>query len=226
MKKIFIIIVAIFSLSNVKCQTKSEKNFGSWYTIHVNHRFTNKWSFNTGVQERNYKLLENYNLALAYFGINYKINKKFTTNLSYMYVDIDRTFDPDVDPNTIEHRVFEQISYSTKHFKIPFSHRLRVEHRNLHTEKIHTLINRVRYRIKAKMPLNNSFYLNVSNESFINFKGNFYPENRFYSALGLKASKNVSLEVGYLGHYINNLHLDRLQLGIYIKTDYRKKAKN
>jgi hypothetical protein len=53
-------------------------------------------------------------------------------------------------------------------------------------------------------------YLTTSNESFFNFKGNFYAENRFYSAFGLKASKNISLEVGYLGHYINNLHLDRL----------------
>ncbi len=187
---------------------------------HGNHKISKKWSINSGFQERNYQTFQNYNLTLIYTGINYKLNANWSVNMSYGYLDIDRTFDPDITPNTKEHRVFEQISYKTTYFKIPFSHRLRIEHRNLYTMGNHKLINRLRYRLKAKFNLIDEFYGNISNESFINFEGDFYAENRFYSAVGYKVSKSISLEVGYLGQYINKLHLDRLQVSLLLKTGY------
>ena len=225
MKKVILIGILIFSFLNFNAQTKSEKKFGSWYMYYGNHTISNKWSVLTGFEERNYQTFQNYNLILYNVGVNYKISKKFIATISYMYLDIDRTFDPDVDPNTIENRHYEQILYATKHFKLPFSHRLRIEHRHLNSMGIKSLRNRVRYRLKTKISLNKRFYITASNESFFNFNGNLYAENRFYSAFGLKASKAISLEVGYLGHYINDLHLDRLQVGLFLKTDFRKKAK-
>lgn len=225
MKKAFLIGFLFFFFINFNAQTKAEKNFGSWYMYYGNHTISNKWSVLTGFEERNYQTFQNYNLTLYNVGLNYKISKKFTATVSYMYLDIDRTFDPDVDPNTTENRHYEQIYYATKYAKFLVSHRLRIEHRHLNSLGIKSVLHRVRYRLKTKLSLNNKFYITASNESFLNFKGNFYAENRFYSALGLKATKNISLEVGYLGHYINNLHLDRLQVGLFLKTDFRKKTK-
>lgn len=224
--KYYISLIILFSSINLNAQTKAEKNFGSWYMYHGNHKISKKWSFNTGFQERNYQAFDNYNLTLVYVGVNYKLNNRWTANVSYGYLDIDRSFDPDVVPNTIEHRFYEQISYKTKYFNTPFFHRFRVEHRNLYTMGDHKLINRVRYRLKAKIPIYKAFYGNISNEFFFNFKGDFYTENRFYTAIGYKLSNVVSLETGYLRQYINEQHLNRLQIGILLKTGYHKKEKN
>lgn len=218
MKKILIIYFSILATPILYSQTKAEKNLGSWYTYHGIHKVSKKWSINSGFQERNYQTFQNYNLILFYTGVNYKINKKWTANIGYGYLDIDRTFDPDVTPNTKEHRIFEQIFYKTKYFKIPFYHRLRLEHRNLYSMGNYTLINRIRYRLKAKIQIYRSIYGNISNESFFNFKGDLYPENRFYSALGYTFSKNISLEIGYLNQYINKQSLDRLQVGLILRT--------
>lgn len=187
---------------------------------HGTHKISKNWSFNTGFQERNYQTFQNYNLFLIYTGVNYKLSKNWAANISYAYIDIDRTFDPDVTPNTIEHRISEQIAYKTKYFGIPFFHRLRVEHRNLFTMGNYTLIHRVRYRFKTKIKLYKQLYTSISNEFFFNFKGDLYSENRFYSALGFKFSKHIALELGYLKQYINKQNLNRLQVGVYLKTGY------
>lgn len=226
MKKIVLHLILVFSSFVSLSQTKSEKNLGSWYVLYANHTISNNWSILTGFEERNYQAFQNYNLTLYSLATNYKVSKKTLTTLGYMYLDIDRTFDPDVDPNTKENRFYEQLLFKTKYFKIPFSHRIRVEQRFLNSMGIKTNINRLRYRLKTNIPLNKKIYLTIGNESFINFKGKLYPENRFTSAIGFKISKNISIEAGYLGHYINNLHLDRIQVGLYFKTDLRKKAKS
>jgi hypothetical protein len=213
----FLLILTIFSL---RSQTKAETNFGSWYIFHGNHKTSKNWSINYGFQERNYEAFKNYNLFIIYTGINYKLNNNWTANVSYGYLDIDRTFDPDINPNTIEHRVYEQISYKTRQFIIPFFHRIRLEHRNLYSMEKYSLINRIRYRLKTKVPFKNKIYVNISNESFFNFKGNLYSENRFYSALGFKFNKTITLEIGYLNQYINKQHLNRLQIGLLLKTGY------
>jgi hypothetical protein len=223
MKKAILSILFLISILNINAQTKSEKNFGSWYYIYGTNTIADKWSLTTGFEERNYETFQNYNLTLYTVAVNYKIYENLTTRLGYMYLNIDRSFDEDIDPNTIENRHYEQLSYKSKLFKLPFYQRLRVEHRHLNSIGIKSLIHRVRYRFKTKIALNKAFYLTASNESFFNFKGDFYPENRFYSAVGLKASKKISLEIGYLNHFINKLHLDRLQVGIFFKTDFRKK---
>lgn len=226
MKKTLLFFLLFISFTNFNAQTKAEKNFGSWYYIYGTHKISTNWSILTGFEEHNYQTIKNYNLILYTAAVNYKLSNKFTATLGYMYLDIDKTFDPDIDPNTIENRHYEQISYKFNFLNLPFSQRVRVEHRHLNTMGNNSLINRVRYRLKTKISLNNTFYLTANNESFLNFKGNLYAENRFYSALGIKASKNIALEVGYLGHYISDLHLDRLQVGIFFNTDLSKKATN
>ena len=226
MNKLVLFIILILNCLKINGQTKSETKLGSWYMYYGNHILTNNWSLKTGFEERNYQTFQNYNLTLYLLGANYKIKKNLTATLSYLYLDIDRTFDPDVVPNTKENRFYEQLNYNTKYFNIPISHRFRVEHRFLNSMGIKTNLNRARYRIKAKIAISKLLYLTGSNESFFNFKGKLYPENRFMTTVGFRLTKKISIETGYLGHYINDLHLNRFLIGFYLKTDFRKKAKN
>lgn len=224
MKYFITIIIIIYSIS-ANAQNSVEKNFGSWYFVYATHTITNHWSITTGFEERNYETFQNYNLTLYTIAPSYKISKVITARIGYMYLDIDRTFDPDVNPNTKENRFYEQISYNAKLFKLSFLQRLRIEHRNLNSMGLKSKLNRIRYRIKTKITLSKKVYFTASNESFINFKDTFYPENRFIANIGFKISKKIALETGYLGHYINDLHLNRLHIGLFINTDLRKKTK-
>lgn len=226
MKKILLCIFLIISTAKLTAQTEAEKNLGSWYFIYATHKISDHWSVLTGLEERNYEALKNFNLLLYHGAVNYKLFNNLTTTVGFMYLDIDRTFAPDADPNLKERRYYEQLFFKSTILKHPFDHRIRLEHRHLNSMGNTKVIHRIRYRFRTKINLNNTFYLTASNESFFNFKGDLYQENRFITAIGLKATKNIVLEAGYLGHYINNLHLDRLQVGIYINTDLRKKATN
>ena len=69
-------------------------------------------------------------------------------------------------------------------------------------------------------------YLIANNEFFLNLEGEPFRENRLYFGLGISIDKDIKLQLGYLNQHINELNLDRLQFGLYIKTDLRKKQKN
>lgn len=226
MKKTILFILFIVSITNFYAQTAAEKNLGSWYFIYATHKISTNWSVLTGFEERNYEAFNNYNLTLYHGAVNYKLFHNLTTSLGFMYLDIDRTFDADADPNLKEKRYYEQLFFKSTILKHLFDHRIRAEHRHLNSMENKNVIHRIRYRFRTKVDLNTTFYVTASNESFFNFKGNLYQENRFIAALGLKVTKNIAIETGYLGHYINNQHLDRLQVGLYINTDFRKNSKN
>lgn len=214
----------LFSLFNllichlILSQNIKESNLGSWYMIHANHKVNNKWSIQTGIQERNFEAIKNYNLFLAYFGMNYKIDKNWSTSIGYGILDIDRVFNEDNNPNVLEHRIYEQFTYGTKYFKTPVSHRLRLEHRNLHFEESNEFINRFRYRIQGKLGIYSNLYFKISNEIFYELNSNSFNENRWYNALGIHLNETVSIETGYLKQHINHLNLNRLQVGIFLNT--------
>ena len=219
MKTKSIFLTFLFLL--VQClvaQNDKEANMGSWYMLHSKHQFNSNWSIQTGIQERNFETVSNYNLFLAYLGMNYKISEKWTTTIGYGILDIDRVFNKDNSPNVLEHRFFEQFTYSTKHLKTPFSHRFRLEHRNLHFNDSNDFVNRFRYRIQGKLKFSNSFYLKMSNEIFFELNSNSFNENRWYNGFGYALNDTVSIETGYLKQHINQLNLNRLQLGLFLST--------
>lgn len=219
MKTKSIFLTFLFLL--VQClvaQNDKEANMGSWYMLHSKHQFNSNWSIQTGIQERNFETVSNYNLFLAYLGMNYKISEKWTTTIGYGILDIDRVFNKDNSPNVLEHRFFEQFTYSTKHLKTPFSHRFRLEHRNLHFNDSNDFVNRFRYRIQGKLKFSNSFYLKMSNEIFFELNSNSFNENRWYNGFGYALNDTVSIETGYLKQHINQLNLNRLQVGLFLST--------
>ncbi|MGC6285345.1 MAG: DUF2490 domain-containing protein [Polaribacter sp.] len=199
-------------------QNLKESNLGSWYMLHSKHQFNSTWSIQTGIQERNFETVSNYNLFLAYLGMNYKINENWTTTFGYGILDIDRVFNDDNSPNVLEHRFYEQFTYSTKYLKTPFSHRFRLEHRNLHFDNSSDFVNRFRYRIQGKLKFSNNFYLKMSNEIFYELNSNSFNENRWYNGLCFALNETVSIETGYLKQHINQLNLNRLQLGLFLST--------
>ncbi|NRA91143.1 MAG: DUF2490 domain-containing protein, partial [Psychroserpens sp.] len=200
-----------------------EDELGSWYMLFGKHEISDTISINTGMQFRYYEVISNYNLNLFYTGINYHFNSNTYFTFNYGYLDIDHSIEFTDIKNTIEHRFWEQIYHRHQLGSIPLNHRVRLEHRFLHLMDENTIQNRIRYRIGTKLPFNKTFGLVINNEFLLNLEGEAFRENRAYAAIETRFSKTFQLQLGYMKQHINGLKLDRLQFGLYVFIDWRKK---
>ena len=223
MKYLLNILVLILSMQLSFSQMTPEDKFGAWYMFDGTHKISAKFSVKTGFQLRSFEIVDNMNLLLYYTGANYELNKKVTLTLAYCYLDIDRSFDFSGENHLYENRPYEQISYKQETFKLPVNHRLRLEHRFLNFNHNHKTLHRFRYRLGTKINLNKTFFIIANEEIFANLKDQVFTENRFYVALGFNLSNSINIQLGYLNHELNKQNLNRLQMGLFIKTDLRKK---
>ena len=113
-----------------------------------------------------------------------------------------------------------------------FEHRYRVEQRWISSASATDYANRIRYRLQLNVPLNkaemtdNTLFISVYDEIFLNIAENPFDQNRLYGALGYKFNKSLSLQTGYLRHRLGKVNFDRLQLGVSINTDFSKSGGN
>lgn len=175
----------------------------------------------SGFQIRTYEAIENHNLSFGYLGIGWKTDSKFLFIIKYGYIEIDRSIEFNDQPNAIEHRIMEDISYSFQLKKHKISQRLRGEHRYIHFMDSDIQQHRLRYRLGYQYPIFKKVTFDINNEFFFNSKGKAYVENRFCVGVKIKTSKIVSLNLGYMKQYINELYLDRLQVGLILRTGFR-----
>ena len=224
MKYLLTTLILILFTYNSYSQSAEDK-LGAWYMFDATHRVADKVSIKTGVEFRTFEVFDNINLLFYYLGANYHLNKKTTLTIAYCYVDIDRSFAIAGESHLYENRPYEQLSYKQETFKLPLYHRLRLEHRFLNYQHSHSTLHRLRYRLGTNINLNKTIFFNIKNEVFANLKDEVFTENRFYTALGFNLSKTSNIQVGYINHEINKSNLNRLQLGLYIKTDLRKNVK-
>ena len=99
---------------------------------------------------------------------------------------------------------------------------MRLEQRFLNFDHNHTTLHRFRYRLGTKINLNTFLFINLNEEIFVNLKDQVFTENRLYAGLGYNISNSSNIQLGYMNHEINKLNLNRLQLGLFVKTDLRK----
>lgn len=112
-----------------------------------------------------------------------------------------------------EHRIFQQFITRQKIGLIHIQHRYRVEQRWIENQKFKM---RFRYFLALAVPLNhsdmrdNTIYLSMYNELFINNSGNIFDRNRLYGGVGFKLNKMARFEIGYMNQFLNSSHRDQL----------------
>lgn len=153
---------------------------------------------------------------------NYHLNSNSSVGLGYAFLDIDTVFEFDKTPNVKENRLFEQYVYAHKLGQFKIQHRGRLEQRFLKFNDRNELQQRFRYRISLRYDINKTFFLNMSEEPFVNFQDQVFHENRFYTGIGINLLRNSQLQIGYLKQHIRKNNLNRIQIGINIQTDSRK----
>ena len=224
--KIILLCSLFLFFSNTDAQETGEDKLGSWYMYSGSHKISNKISLKSAVQIRTYEPISNFNIFFLSAGASYSINKNLSAGFNYAYQNWDRSFESNDDPNTNEHRFVETISLKSLVGKSSLSNRLRLENRFIDNSSSEETQHRLRYRFQAKFLLNKKLFLNFYDELFYNLKGFKFQQNRLYGALGIKAADNYSFQLGYMKHSFKTRAFDRLQFGIAIKTDWRKKNKN
>ncbi|WP_178984158.1 DUF2490 domain-containing protein [Winogradskyella helgolandensis] len=214
-----IILIVLLAQTQLIAQNTAEDYLGSWYTLGINHKFTEHFSITPYAELHLYETASNYNLTFASLSGNYHFKPNQTISIAYAFLDIDSVIDEDNQPNTKENRIYEQYSYLHKTGRFSIQHRFRLEQRFLKLADQHNMQNRLRYRLGLKYPINTTLFLALKDEPFVNFQDQMFHENRFFIGIGFNLLKNTILEVDYFKHHINKNNLNRIQISITINTN-------
>lgn len=218
---LFLLFILLFT-NQLLPQNPSEDYLGSWFTYGSNHRVSERISITPYAELRFYEPSSNYNLAFISVTGNYHLSSKSALGFGYAYLDIDTVFEFDHIPSVKENRILEQFVFNHKLNKFKIQHRARLEQRFLLLDDSNELQQRFRYRISFKHDINKTFFLEISEEPFVNFQDQVFHENRFYTGIGINVLKHSQLQIGYLKQHIRKNNLNRIHIGINITADSKK----
>ena len=191
-----------------------ESNFGNWLLYIGNKKINSKWNIHNEIQFRNYNALGDLEQLLLRTGLGYTFNEnKNNILLGYGYILSENYIGNTNEKLSInEHRIFQQFISKQSLGLIKLNHRYRFEQRFVESDfKL-----RFRYFLGISIPLtkkeNNSFYLSIYNEIFLNTKSAVFDRNRLYGGIGYKINKNIKFELGYMNQFFENSNRDQLNI--------------
>ncbi len=220
MKKTITFLLFLLTISNY-AQSNPEKEFGAWYMYNGSHKVADKFSLKTMAHFRFFEIGDDMQQFIGRLGGNYQFNKTVSATIGYAYLSTDRTFDVSKGDFS-DHRIYEDLNVKHKLSDLSIAHRLRAEQRFFESRTGHF----IRYQLGLSYPLSKKWSTYLYDEIFFDFDGQSYNQNWFGTGLKYKLSDVVKLQVGYMN--ISNdasRSFDRIQLGITISTDHRKKTK-
>ena len=222
MKKYILFAIIIWSV-NINAQTtlpNPVEELGVWYMYNGSHRVSEKFSIKSMAHFRFFEFGEDMQQFIGRFGTNYKINKTFGATLGYAYLNTDTSYE--VDGGTFgDHRIYEDLLANHNMGSLKFAHRLRAEQLFFRSLSGHF----IRYHLGLSYPLSNIWSTYLFDEVFFDFTGQSYNQNWLGAGVKYQLSKVVKLQLGYMS--INTdagQNFDRIQMGIAISTDHRKKS--
>jgi len=216
-------IICFLFTFNCFTQETGEDKLGAWYMYSGTHKISEKLNLKSMIQVRTYETVSDFNIFFALAGGSYHVNNNLSANLNYGFLRWDRSFEDTDNPDTIEHRINESLSLSNKSGKFSFVNRLGLDHRFIDNKSSYETQHRVRYKFNLKHPISNGLYVSVFDEIFYNLERFKFQQNRLYGALGINLTNTCKFELGYMKWSFKSISFDRLQLGLSIKTDWRKK---
>lgn len=217
-------LLLVGSIFTFNAQETGEDDFGFWAMYFGTNRVSDALSIHTEAQFRYYEFASNFNQLLLRTGVNYHISDKAMVTLGYGYISTDPTFvEPDGEENISEHRIYQQFVLRNSIGKFAIGHRYRLEQRFIDNPLSgNDTQHRARYLLRVTYPLSDAWFLTVYDEIFVNLQEPIFGQNRLYGAVGYKANKDVSIQLGYLKNHFTGSNFDRFQIGIFWNTDLRK----
>lgn len=227
-----------------------------WYNYLGTFQVGRKTSIHTEYQFRRNELITEAQQGLLRVGLNYELNPRVTVRLGYAWIE---TFPYGEIPinamgrDFTEHRLFQMITVKDRFNKLDLSHRFMLEQRwvgrysrpELKHEDEFPLLNRIRYMLRAQLPLKGNRiadktpYAAIYNELFVGFgkrvNENIFDQNRLGMLVGYRFNSTVRVELGYLNQIlqvpreVNNRNVFQYNNGVVLNMvvngDLRKRSK-
>ncbi|WP_461080696.1 DUF2490 domain-containing protein [Spirosoma flavus] len=162
-----------------------------------------KWGGFAEVQARSNGLFQQFFYNELKGGVSYDLDKNFSLMIAggryatYDYHDLS------TGPLNLEMRLWQQLTINQYLARLKFEHRYRVEQRWFTFRDGTTPFrNRIRYRLNTFIPLNhltvtdNTFFLSIYDEIFLNPVGPVFERNRFYAGVGYQFDQHLILQLG------------------------------
>ena len=176
-------------------------DFRQWTSVHVSHRYDDRFSFNLLSQVRFSDDVSEYDETVLKPAAHFVVAPGFKLTLGYHFAN--KKDSPD------EHRVWEQVAFGRSFADLDLGLRGRLEQRFIN--HLGGTIVRNRYRLKAVHPLwDTRWYAVGTEEVFVNFNGlgagpvSGFEQNRLFGGVGLRLGQRVRVESGYLWRHAEN----------------------
>jgi len=120
--------------------------------------------------------------------------------------------------NFNEHRIYQQFITRQNFNKLSLQHRYRFEQRFIEEDfklRLRYFLG-LNYSLSQKETLDNTFYLSMYNEVFLNTEGNYFDRNRLYGGLGYRFSKSIRSEIGFMNQTLQNSSRNQLNIITFI----------
>lgn len=201
-----------------------QEETGNWIMYFGSNKISEKLSIHSEIQYRNHTVApNNIEQLLLRSGLNYHFSDKAFVTAGYAYIPSYVYKSEQKEPETTEHRIWQQFILTNTIGRVKFEHRYRAEQRWVNEKRK----NRFRYRLMLFVPLNKpkiekgAVFLGVYDEVFVNSKRTFFDRNRLYGALGYQFSKTTGIQVGFLRQQVNDFGKNYLQLALVFNPDFR-----
>lgn len=218
MKKTIVLLLVLFTLKSFS-QSNPQKELGVWYMYNGSHKISTNFSLKTMAHFRFFEIGDDMQQLITRLGGNYKINENLSATIGYAYLSTDRTFGVSKGDFS-DHRIYEDFNVKHKISELNLAHRLRAEQRFFESQTGHF----IRYQLGLSYPLSKKWSTYLYDEIFFDFNGQAYNQNWLGVGFKYKLSDSAKLQFGYMNiSNAGNQSFDRIQLGIAISTDHRKK---
>jgi hypothetical protein len=197
---------------------------GIWLQYFGKNRFSDRSSFHSELQLRQWELFQNVNQFLVRVGYHFDIDPDNMASAGYTFVDTSPFDDSGLSTN--EHQLWQQFLQRAKLGRVAFEHRFRVEERWILEAADTDFLMRLRYRILVNValgrPATSPFFLSFYDEVMVNLEGDAFDQNRLYGAFAYALDdRGSSVQVGYMLNTFSGRHLHRLQVAFFFNPDLR-----
>lgn len=216
MKNIYLLLLFLVPFASFS----QDSDLGNWMIYFGNKDISDRFNWHHEVQYRNYNAIGDLEQLLLRTGLGYNLtegNNNILLGYGYIlsqnYLELsDEKFDVN------EHRIYQQFITKQSIGIVNLQHRYRFEQRFVEDNfKL-----RFRYFLAFNIPLNNeelvdnTTYLSIYNELFINTEANVFDRNRLYGGIGYKVNSDVRFELGYMNQFLGNNNRDQINIVSFI----------
>jgi hypothetical protein len=222
MKKTFFKITFLLVTTIIYSQNP-EKEIGSWYMYNGNNQISESLSIKTSAHIRFFELTQFYQQEVYRAGLTYKVSDSFNLTGGMVYSIKEENYNS-ASNKTYEYRYYEDFNWKTKYNALSVKPRIRLEHSTNSNSGFEEFNHRIRFGTTLEYPVLKKTSVYVFNEVFLNFTPESFGENRIGAGLVKSMSDKLKLQFGYMHINFRETFLNRLQVGLLINTDLRKKT--